>query len=54
MTKNTASGHTQWERISHKQSATWQHLSQLKASLLFSLPEKVLVVINATTYAWNW
>ncbi len=27
----------QWQRISHKQSARWKHLSQLKASAFFSL-----------------
>ncbi len=27
----------QWKRISHKQSARWQHLSRLKASAFFSL-----------------
>jgi hypothetical protein len=30
----------QWKRISHKQSARWQHLSQLKARALFFLKKK--------------
>jgi hypothetical protein len=28
---------SQWKRISHKQSARWQHLSRLKASAFFYL-----------------
>jgi hypothetical protein len=32
----------EWKRISHKQSARWQHLSRLKASALFFL-KKMLV-----------
>ncbi len=43
----------QWNRISHKQSARWQHLSWLKASA-FSFSKKMLVVWNATTYTWDW
>jgi hypothetical protein len=34
----------QWERISYKQSARWQHLSQLKATALFSSQKLFLVV----------
>ncbi len=33
----------QWNRISHKQSAIWQHLSQLKASALSFLQKKKIV-----------
>ncbi len=31
----------EWKRISHKQSAKWQHLSQLKAKALFILQKNV-------------
>jgi hypothetical protein len=31
----------QWKRISRKQSARWQYLSQLKASAFFSLQKKI-------------
>ncbi len=30
----------QWKRISHMQSARWQHLSWLKANAFFSLQKK--------------
>ncbi len=33
-----------WKRISHKQSARWQHLSRLKARAFFSLQNFILVV----------
>jgi hypothetical protein len=33
----------QWRKISHKQSARWQHLSSLKASAFFSLKKNLLV-----------
>jgi len=33
----------QWKRINGKQSARWQHLSQLKASAFFSLQKNLVV-----------
>ena len=39
--------------MSRKQSARWQHLSQLKASAL-SFLQKKLAVWNTTTYSWDW
>jgi hypothetical protein len=33
--QNTGFGEIDWKRISSKQSAKWQHLSQLKASVFF-------------------
>jgi hypothetical protein len=42
----------QWKRISHKQSARWQHLSQLKASAFFCLQKKYLLR-NTATYTWD-
>ncbi len=41
------------ERISHKQSARWQHISQLKASAFISL-QKIKLFRKATTYTWDW
>ncbi len=32
----------QWKRINYKQSARWQHLSQLKASAFFSLQKNLV------------
>jgi hypothetical protein len=43
----------QWKRISHKQSARWQHLSRLKASALFFFLN-LLVVRNTKTYTRDW
>jgi len=34
----------QWKRISCKQNARWQHLSQLKASAFFSLQKNEIAV----------
>jgi len=44
----------QWKRINRKQSARWQHLSQLKASAFLSLREKNYFLRDTTTYTWDW
>ncbi len=36
----------EWKGINCKQSTRWQHLYRLKASVFFSLPKKVLVVMK--------
>ncbi len=40
-TQNANINFYQWKRISHKQSARWQHLSRLKASAFYSLQRKL-------------
>jgi hypothetical protein len=44
ITEGTTETIVQWKRISRKQSARWQHISQLKASALFFLPINWFVV----------
>jgi hypothetical protein len=40
----------QLKGINHKQSARWQHLSQLKASAFFSLQENSVVMKHSNLY----
>jgi hypothetical protein len=43
-----------WKIIKHKQSASWQHVCQLKASAICSWLKKLWLFKNATAYTWNW
>jgi len=40
----------QWKRISCKQNARWQHLSQLKASAFFCLKKKIVFKEHTNFY----
>ncbi len=42
------------EEVSHKQSARWQHLSQLNSSAFLCLPKNIQLLRNTTTYTWDW
>ncbi len=40
----------EWNGINHKQSARWQHLSQLEASAFFSLQKNLVVMKHSNLY----
>jgi len=40
--------------INCKQSATWQHVSRLKASVFRLLVKEIMVVKSATAYTCDW